>query len=256
MQMSNATNGMTAIPVLSSTDPDFKIVIKRWKSKEDEFVYCYSIHRQRACYPSSPANYTPYPYRLGSFRGFQGRTYGTRHEALMDFAYWLVESDYTLSKLDPETTLISLSLSRNLRTAAECARRVRLNHVPHEITNPGFPPDDTEQDPNGIHQHAPGSKLDANKTKPDLVLGGFGRALNAVAQVGTYGAKKYVPGGWRVVPDGIERYSDAMMRHYLGEKAGKDTCEQKDPESNFLHAAHLAWNALARLELILQEMEG
>lgn len=113
-----------------------------------------------------------------------------------------------------------------------------------------------ERDPNGIDQHSPGSKLDAYKTKPDLVLGGFSRALNAVAQVGTYGAKKYTPSGWRVVPDGIERYSDAMMRHYLAERAGKDGREEKDSESSFLHAAHLAWNALARLELILQEMEG
>lgn len=119
-----------------------------------------------------------------------------------------------------------------------------------------FPPETIEQDPNGIDQHSPGSKLDAYKTKPDLVLGGFSRALNAVAQVGTYGAKKYTPSGWRVVPDGIERYSDAMMRHYLAERAGKDGREERDSESSFLHAAHLAWNALARLELILQEMEG
>lgn len=28
-----------------------------------------------------------------------------------------------------------------------------------------------------------------------------------------------------------------------------------NPDSQLLHAAHLAWNALARLELILREME-
>lgn len=129
-------------------------------------------------------------------------------------------------------------------------------HATSNMRDPDLKATNVEEDPNGIHQHSPGSKLDARKTRADLVLGGFGRALNAVAQVGTYGAIKYTPNGWRVVPDGVNRYSNAMIRHYLAEKAGRDGIEEKDPESNFLHAAHLAWNALARLELILQEMEG
>lgn len=110
----------------------------------------------------------------------------------------------------------------------------------------------TDHDPNGIDQHQPGAKLDALKPRPALVLGGFSRALAAVTHVGTYGAIKYTPRGWESVPDGIERYSEAMMRHWLAEAQGIES----DPESNFLHAAHFAWNALARLELILREMEG
>jgi len=43
-----------------------------------------------------------------------------------------------------------------------------------------------------------------------------------------------------------------MMRHWLDESQGIEC----DAESNMLHAAHLAWNALARLELMLKEMEG
>jgi hypothetical protein len=31
---------------------------------------------------------------------------------------------------------------------------------------------------------------------------------------------------------------------------------KSDTESNFLHAPDLAWNALARLELMLREMDG
>ena len=71
----------------------------------------------------------------------------------------------------------------------------------------------TDHDPNGIDQHQPGSKLDALKPRPALVLGGFSQALMAVTHVGTYGAIKYTPDGWRFVPEGRQRYSEAMLRH-------------------------------------------
>jgi hypothetical protein len=96
-------------------------------------------------------------------------------------------------------------------------------------------------------QHAPGVKLDHGKPRAGLVLGGFARALTAVSDVGTFGAKKYTPHGWRSVPHGFERYTDAMVRHQLAEAVG----EQFDAESGLSHAAHAAWNALARLELML-----
>lgn len=115
--------------------------------------------------------------------------------------------------------------------------------------DPHLPPprDQAEHDSTGRSAHEPGAKLDAGKQRPALVLGNFARALSAVADVGTYGAKKYTPNGWRTVPNGVERYSDAMMRHWLQEQQG----ELCDPETKLLHAAHLAWNALARLELML-----
>ena len=92
--------------------------------------------------------------------------------------------------------------------------------------------------------------MDAGKPRPALVLGGFSRALSAVTEVGTYGAGKYIPNGWRSVPDGVERYSEAMLRHWLDEQQGIEY----DGETNLLHASHLAWNALARLELMLHKI--
>lgn len=109
----------------------------------------------------------------------------------------------------------------------------------------------TEQDPTGRSAHEPGAKLDAGKPRPALVLGGFSRALEAVTEVGTFGARKYTPNGWRSVPNGVERYSEAMLRHWLKETQGIEL----DPGSNLTHAAHLAWNALARLELMLEQQE-
>jgi hypothetical protein len=77
----------------------------------------------------------------------------------------------------------------------------------------------------------------------------FPRAISAVAEISTFGAQKYAWKGWEGVDDGINRYSDAMVRHMLKEAMG----EEVDPDSGLLHAAHLAWGALARLELILRE---
>lgn len=109
----------------------------------------------------------------------------------------------------------------------------------------------TEFDPTGKDPHSAGAKLDAGKLLPDLVLGDFARALTAVVEVGTFGAHKYSRSGWIHVPDGINRYGEAKQRHWLKEKAG----EAYDPDSGLLHAAHEAWNALARLDLILRERE-
>jgi hypothetical protein len=78
----------------------------------------------------------------------------------------------------------------------------------------------------------------------------FGEALQEVARVGTYGAEKYTRGGWQTVPDGVNRYTAAMLRHVLQENAGR-----YDSDLPVLHAAQVAWNALARLELMLREGE-
>lgn len=109
-----------------------------------------------------------------------------------------------------------------------------------------------EKDPTGKSAHEAGAKLDAGKVRPALVLGGFARALLEVAKVGTFGAAKYTDNGWTTVPNGEERYDDALLRHWLKEKMG----EQNDPDSELLHKAHAAWNALATLDLLLRNREN
>lgn len=110
----------------------------------------------------------------------------------------------------------------------------------------------TETDPHCLAPSTPGAKLDAGKNRVGLVLGDFARALQQVACVGTFGADKYTAHGWLSVPDGIERYTDAMLRHWLAEHYGP----AHDTQSGLLHAAHLAWGALARLELMLRQAEA
>lgn len=106
-----------------------------------------------------------------------------------------------------------------------------------------------ERDPSGKNPHEPGAKLDAGKQRPWLMICGFARALDAVANVTTAGAKKYTPNGWRDVPDGAARYMEAFARHQLALASG----EHIDADTGCWHKAQMAWNLLASLELELQK---
>lgn len=109
-----------------------------------------------------------------------------------------------------------------------------------------------EKDPHGKSQHERGAKLDDGKPRMGMVLGGFSRALRAVGEVGTLGAIEYTDDGWTHVPNGEQRYTDAMLRHYFDEQDGGPI----DKKSGRLHAAHCAWNALARLDLAIRREEA
>ena len=109
----------------------------------------------------------------------------------------------------------------------------------------------SESTPDGKSQHDAGAKLDYGKNRVALVMRGFARALWHVSLIGTFGANKYSDNGWMTVENGQERYADAMWRHELKEAMG----EEVDPDSDILHAAHKAWNALAELDLMLRERE-
>ena len=50
--------------------------------------------------------------------------------------------------------------------------------------------------------------------------------------------------------NGIERYRSAIYRHLL-----KQPEEINTDDFDLLHMAHVAWNALAALELILRKLE-
>jgi hypothetical protein len=100
-------------------------------------------------------------------------------------------------------------------------------------------------------QHEKGVKLDQGKPRIGLVLSGFPRALESVSAIGTFGANKYTDNGWQSVENGFNRYTDAMMRHWMAYNRG----EINDPESQLPHLAHFAWNALSTLELKIREQE-
>lgn len=120
------------------------------------------------------------------------------------------------------------------------------------FTSIGVPAANSEEmDPHGMDQHQKGAKLDAGKEMMSLVMLDMNMALQRVAAVATYGAKKYTAGGWLHVPNGQQRYTDALLRHLL-----KEPNELCDPDTGIEHASHVAWNALARLQLLLLAQAG
>lgn len=107
-----------------------------------------------------------------------------------------------------------------------------------------------EEDPTGLAPHTPGAKLDKGKAPVFRgVINYFPRALERVAFVSLGGAEKYSWRGFLEVDDGPNRYADALSRHLLEEEFGMHDATGE------LHAAHTAWNALARLELLLRADE-
>lgn len=94
-------------------------------------------------------------------------------------------------------------------------------------------------------------KYDGGKPLPYKgTINYFPRAIKEVARVSEFGSKKYAWDGWRQVENGRERYLEALVRHLL-----EHPIDPIDRETGHAHMAHVAWNALAVLELILQEEE-
>lgn len=99
----------------------------------------------------------------------------------------------------------------------------------------------------------PGRKYDSGKAEvAQGVLFYFPDALKAVAGVSKYGKDKYdteySDTNWALVDNKLSRYTEALTRHIL-----EDSLEGVlDPESKHLHAAHAAWNALVRLQIIME----
>lgn len=96
-----------------------------------------------------------------------------------------------------------------------------------------------------------GRKFDSGKAP--LVQGClqyFPNALAAVAQVSDFGRRKYdttfEARNWYDLEGGLDRYTDALGRHIT-------TTDTYDSESQLLHRAHAAWDALAALELALSK---
>lgn len=90
-----------------------------------------------------------------------------------------------------------------------------------------------------------GLKYDAGKPRPTLLMRGCAWALSGVSSILAFGAKKYAADSWRDVENGVERYTDALMRHLLAWMGG----EKLDEESGMPHLWHAATNLLFIIEL-------
>lgn len=94
-----------------------------------------------------------------------------------------------------------------------------------------------------------GVKHSQDKIQPFTVLTTqFPLAFKAIVQRSGLGHKKYLEAdkdwcNWSRVENGYSEYSNALMRHLMGE--GED--------SELEHDIAVAWNAIARLELRLRK---
>jgi hypothetical protein len=98
-----------------------------------------------------------------------------------------------------------------------------------------------------------GIKHNEGKPQLSLLFTQFSKALEAIAKCSEYGHKKYNKNGedadylnFKRVEGGSKTYADAGLRHRLYKKGTTDL------DSQLLHSYHIAWNALAELELILE----
>ena len=86
-----------------------------------------------------------------------------------------------------------------------------------------------------------GRKFDSGKPMLSLLPP---HAVMAVGRVLTIGAQKYAVDNWKFVPNGEQRYKDALMRHLFQYLQGTDT----DEETGEHHLAHLMCCALFILD--------
>ena len=95
-----------------------------------------------------------------------------------------------------------------------------------------------------------GTKFDDGKPRLAEMIIDFREPLQELCKVWEFGAKKYSKSNWKLVENGKDRYTNALLRHLVAEE-DKST----DDETELLHCAHIAFNALARLYFILKERE-
>lgn len=94
-----------------------------------------------------------------------------------------------------------------------------------------------------------GMKFDGGKPRVELLLQGMPNVLLGVSEVLTFGANKYAAHSWQKVPEGVNRYEAAAMRHKLARMKG----EELDSESKLHHIYHEICSLMFVAELLQKE---
>ena len=84
----------------------------------------------------------------------------------------------------------------------------------------------------------------------------FPRAMQEIALVSDFGCKKYAvePSDMTYLETGTSQdYTDALGRHLVAESYSSPF---NNEDGGVLHSAQVAWNALARLEKFLYDLEN
>lgn len=135
---------------------------------------------------------------------------------------------HTVFKKDKEGKLTTVSMN-----FLDLTSKVPKEKIEYDITNDGT-----------------GKKYDTGKPMIGTIVRVFPLALEALGEVMEFGTHKYPkPDNWKKVDGAKYRYLDSLMRHMVKHYKGLEL----DEETGKPHLAHMAWNALAILELYLME---
>lgn len=93
-----------------------------------------------------------------------------------------------------------------------------------------------------------GVKHDSGKLKLNLISEPM---ISGLGEVLTFGANKYSENSWQEVPNAVERYKAALLRHYTAWIGG----EELDVESKLHHLKHVLCNAAFLVHLIEKKNE-
>lgn len=104
-----------------------------------------------------------------------------------------------------------------------------------------------------IEDNSKGRKYDGSKPLAGTFINVFPRSILAIGAVILKGKEKYPdPNNWKKVEGAKVRYQESLMRHLVKHNMGI----LLDEESRLPHLVHVAWNALAILELNLMGEKG
>jgi len=156
-------------------------------------------------------------------------------------------SDSDINKLEETTISDIMHLFNNSSSAKEIKTEETKGHSTSLKANTPMKEDlvfteDTEL----------GKKTNKNKPQISLLFKQFPKALEAIAKCSEYGHEKYKETdfdylNYTRVEGGSKTYADAGLRHRLEQGS--------DLESKLPHQYHIAWNALAELQLWIEENE-
>lgn len=174
------------------------------------------------------------------------RHYGTgKMDALVGYHRAFTCSDGQVVYLTDEHYELASGFAYRQQKAKTAEPPVNATEVQNLAKTLAALPTLTDQKSPSPSAHGIGAKFDGDKVRFELLWQGCPRVLEGVAAVLTFGAKKYAAHSWQKVPDAINRYTAAMLRHMNAIAKG----ETHDPESGLPHVDHIACNALFLGEL-------
>lgn len=95
-----------------------------------------------------------------------------------------------------------------------------------------------------------GKKYDSGKPMVGTAFKIFANSLLGIGACIEFGTHKYPKSdNWKLVEDGISRYTNSLMRHLAKHFSG----QEKDSETGLPHLFHAGWNMLAIIEFYLME---